>query len=228
MFSSEKKSRKAKKRISEILTLLFIFFLAGITHAQESGDPASGSMLYSADINGLNTDLIQENVSGTATFITAGNYLYVTIIVRGLAPSMMHLQHIHGFKTSGKTAPCPGTDADTNGDGIVDLIETHPYSGVTLIPFNAAPADLKILTSTYPKANDDGLITYRKKIPLDSLKQNIQQKYGIKKLSLENRVIYIHGIPKDASLPETVESLPEAPARVTVPVACGEIKAVHN
>jgi hypothetical protein len=228
MFSTEKKSLQTKKTIPGILALFLVFFTAGIARAQESHDHEKGSMLYTAEIHELNADLTNKNVSGTATFIAAGGNLYVTIVVRGLAPSMMHLQHIHGFKASTKKGSCPGSDADTNGDGVIDLIETHPYSGVTLIPFNAAPAELKILTSSYPKANEDGLITYRKKIPLDTLKQNIRQKYDIKKFSLENRVIYIHGIPDSASLPETIESLPGVPARVTVPVACGEIKAVHS
>jgi hypothetical protein len=160
-----------------------------------------------------------------ASFIVKNDHLYITIMVKGLSPSMTHLLHIHGFKGSTKKAACPGTNADKNGDGIVDLIETHPYTGVTLIPFNAAPADLKILSSSYTVANKKGLLTYHMSVPLDSLETAIQNEYSIDKLSLENRAIYIHGVPKDASLPETVQSLPDVPAHVTVPVACGEIEA---
>lgn len=206
--------------------VLFVLVTAGIAYGQEQYDPDSGSAAYTADINELNPNLTDGDVSGSATFIVAGNQLYVTIVVKGVAPSMMHLQHIHGFKASMKESSCPAQSADTNGDGIIDLIETHPSSGVTLIPFNAAPAKLKVLSSSYPVANNNGLLTYRIKIPLKSLKSAIQDKYGIDKLALANRVIYIHGVPKSTALPGSVQSLPGVPARVTVPIACGEIKSL--
>jgi hypothetical protein len=217
-------TKKVSPKINRLaITLLLALFTGGMANAQKQYEPESGSAAYMAEINVLNSNLTKEKVSGLASFIIADGQLNITIMAKGLAPSIMHLQHIHGFDISKKESSCPGPNPDTNGDGFVDLIETHPYSGVTLIPFNAAPTELKIKSSSYPVANEKGLLTYQMSVPLDSLKSTIQNKYGIKELSLEDRVIYIHGVPKDASLPETVESLPGVPAHVTVPVACGEI-----
>lgn len=39
---------------------------------------------------------------------------------------------------------CPTAAADTNHDGIIELAETEPAAGVTMILLNAAPADLTI------------------------------------------------------------------------------------
>ncbi|HET7119453.1 MAG TPA: hypothetical protein VFI29_23355, partial [Hanamia sp.] len=54
----------------------------------------------------------------------------------------------------------------------------------------------------------------------------IKKEYHINKLSLENRVIFIHGVPEGKSFPGSVKSLPGVPAYVTVPIACGEIRAL--
>lgn len=137
----------------------------------------------------------------------------------------MHLGHIHGF-TSDKASTCPPSNADINGDGVIDLIETEPYAGTTLIPFNGDPVGLKIKSDTYPVADKNGVLTYEKTVSLDKLDAAIKKEYHINKLSLENRVIFIHGVPEGKSLPGSVKSLPGVPAYVTVPIACGEIKAL--
>jgi hypothetical protein len=31
----------------------------------------------------------------------------------------------------------------------------------------------------------------------------------------------VHGVPERTELPETAQSLPDVPARVTLPIACG-------
>src|SRR5699024_10044182 len=203
--------------------LLLILFANNMVQAQKKYNPRSADAAYIANIQGMNTKLTRGKVSGVASFIVSGDKLYITIVAGGLAPSMMHLQHIHGFKNSGKKSRCPGADADTNDDGVVDLIETHESSGVTLIPFNASPVDLVIKTSDYPDANENGLLTYRMTVSLSSLNAAVQDEYDIEKLDLDKRVIYIHGVPKATPLPETAESLPEVPAPVTMPIACGEI-----
>jgi len=208
------------------LILLFTGLSSATVIAQDHYSNKSGAAAYTTDIQGINTNLTEVPVKGTATFITSDDQLYITIIASGLSPSMMHLQHIHGFVDTNDEATCPAPGADTNGDGIIDLIETHESTGVTLIPFNAAPVDLQIKTDSYPVANGEGVLTYRMKVLLDDLNEAIQEEYNIENLSLENRVIYLHGVPENTDLPESVESLPGVPAQVTVPVACGEIEAL--
>lgn len=206
-------------------TLLLIIFTIGFAYAQDQYTPESGNAAYYAEINEVNPDLTQEEVSGQATLIVKDGQLSVTLVAKGLAPGIMHLQHMHGFKGSDEGVTCPTAEADTNGDGIIDLIETHPHTGVTLIPFNAAPAELTILSSSYPVANENGLLTYEITVPLDELETAVREKYGIGQLALEDLAIYIHGVPEDAGLPDSVQSLPDVPATVTVPVACGALEA---
>lgn len=207
------------------LTVLLVLGALSFAHAQSQYTPNSGTKAYIAEIKEMNPQLTKGKVSGQAIFIIKNGQLNITLVMKGVAPNMMHLQHIHGF-ISGKDATFPPANADANGDGIIDLMETHPYSGKTLIPFNGAPIDLKIKSDSYPIANKDGLLTYEISIPLNKLKAAIKKEYGIDKLSLQNRIIFIHGIPEGETLPKSVQSLPGVPAYITVPIAYGVIKAL--
>ncbi|MDD3722374.1 MAG: hypothetical protein PHW92_07795 [Lutibacter sp.] len=206
------------KKCNLIIIILFTFFIVGTTSGQVQ-------KAYVAEINEINPELTKNDVSGQAIFIIANGQLSISMVVKGLAPNMMHLQHIHGF-ISGEKGTCAPPEADTNNDGVIDLLETHTYSGKTLVPFNGAPIALAIKSDSYPVADENGLITYNMTISLDELEAAIQKAYGIDQLSLEDRVIFIHGIPEEDPLPSSVQSLPGVPAFITVPVACGTIKAL--
>lgn len=206
------------KNCNLIISILIGLLTTGIVSGQDH-------KAYVADIIEMNPKLTKGEVSGQAMFIIADDVLTITMAVKGLAPNMMHLQHFHGF-IDAKKAACPPSNADTNGDGVIDLIETEPYAGTTLVPFNGSPLELKIKSDSYPVADANGLATYQISIPLEKLKMAIKKEYGIDELLLENRVIFIHGIPEDMPLPDTAESLPGVPAYITVPIACGVIKAL--
>lgn len=206
------------KNFNLIIFILFTFFTVATAYGQ-------AQKAYIAEINEMNPELTKGEVSGQAIFTIANGQLSVIMVLKGLPPNMMHLQHIHGF-ISGEKGSCAPAEADTNKDGVIDLIETHAYSGKTLVPFNGAPVELAIKSDSYPVADANGLITYTMTVSLDELEAAIQKKYGIDQLSLEDRVIFIHGIPEDDPLPATVQSLPGVPAFITVPIACGTIKAL--
>ena len=205
-----------------IFTTILALFAVSISYAQKQS--VGETHVYVAKINAINPQLTNSKVSGEAIFIEANGKLKITMVVKGLSPGM-HLGHIHGF-VSDKASTCPPSNADTNGDGIVDLIETEPYAGTTLIPFNGDPVGLKIKSDTYPVADKNGVLTYEMTVSLDKLDAAIKKAYRINKLSLENRVIFIHGVPEGKSLPGSAKSLPGVPAYVTVPIACGEIRAL--
>ncbi len=131
--------------------------------------------------------------------------------------------HIHGFP-SGKDTTCAGPAQETDRDNIIDLTETEPVSGTTLIPFNGRPSALNIGGPGYPKANTAGVFTYHRKIPLKRLDTALKKQFGIDSLQLEKRVIYVHGVPASTRLPSSVKSLPGVPAVITLPVACGPIQ----
>lgn len=203
-----------------LLALLVGTMLTGAVLAQQS------TQAFVVELTGMNSVLTGTEVTGQANLIVNDGKLFISLVAKGLPPNMEHLGHIHGFMTD-QVSTCPDSTADTNGDGIVDLLETEPAAGVTLIPFNADPAGLVILSDTYPVADAAGLITYVITVSLDDLDAALKSDDGIDALALGNRVIFLHGVPEGtAALPDTAQSLPGVPAYVTVPLACGEVRAL--
>jgi hypothetical protein len=194
-----------------------------------AGTPVTGeSTVYRAMLSPLNADAAGSAASGEATFTISGDTLTIEISVKGVTPNMEHLQHFHGFADSDQKATCPTAADDTNGDGIIDLIETEPVVGTTMVPFHADPVNMQIVNDTYPTANADGSYTYTKAVSLDALtKAFLKQFPQQQSLNLDHRVVMIHGIASSTALPDTVQSLDDIPAQVTLPVACGVIEQVQ-
>jgi hypothetical protein len=201
-----------------------------ITSAMPSGleaaldDVGPADQMYIAELAPMNINATEELVTGTALFIVAGDTLTMTVEASGLAPDMMHLQHLHGYtEEDGSFATCPFSGADVNDDNFTDLLETRPFTGITLIPLHEEPASLAIQSQTYPNANTDGEIAYSQTVSIEELEQALQEEHNIDSLELAQRTVFLHGVSQDADLPDSVESLPDVPAQVTLPVACGEI-----
>lgn len=178
---------------------------------------------FEADLMPLNAK-VGGGASGKVTLTLGGKDLVIDAHVKGLSPGT-HMIHIHGFKTGDQAASCVSAAQDANHDGILDLAETEPVSGTTLIPFNAHPAALNITGAGYPKANKAGDFTYRKTVSVKRLDGNLKKQDGIDGLHLDRRVIYVHGVPSSRNLPSSVKSLPGVPASMTLPIACGVIRA---
>jgi hypothetical protein len=160
--------------------------------------------------------------AGEARFTVTGDSLTISITARHVPPGMMHLQHFHGF-TSSRTATCPTPAADKNHDGVVDLIETEPTSGTTMVPFTDDPVSMEIMTDSYPKASADGTYEYRKTVSMSALEAAFAKAFDGQKLDLDRRVVFVHGVPPTTTLPASAASLGTIPAQVTVPIACGQI-----
>ena len=103
---------------------------------------AEAAERYVAQLTPLNADKLGSSASGTATFEIENGKLKTTIELKGLPPNIAHLQHFHGF--ADKDATCATSKDDVNGDGYIDLLETEPVSGVTMLPFHSHPATLEI------------------------------------------------------------------------------------
>ena len=187
--------------------------------AQTADDGMNGS--FTATLLPMNESVAGSTPSGGAQVQVQGDSVVFQVTAAGLPPEIMALQHLHGF-ADGSPARCPGGDADANGDGLVDLMETEALAGVTMIPFHADPASLEIQAETYPSTDADGAYTYRQVVSLAGLQSALESRFGSGDLAVGNRVIFIHGVPSDTDLPESVQSLDDVPAHVTLPVACGE------
>jgi hypothetical protein len=188
--------------------------------------PAQAADHYTAKLQPLNADKIGTSATGAGSFEIKDGSLAITIDASGLTPDLLHMQHFHGFP-DGKDAECPTSTADVNGDGYVDLLETEPASGTTMVPFHAHPATLEIPSDTYPVADNDGVIHYQKTESVEKLEKGLQEKFKAPGLALAKRVIIVHGVAQDTKLPDTVKSLPGVPAQMTLPVACAAIETAN-
>lgn len=177
--------------------------------------------IYQVEISPLNSHITGSEAIGKAVFEIENDEVHVRIHMTGTSPNMEHWQHFHGFE-DGSVANCPTMDADKNGDGIIDLIETEDFAGTTMVPFNDVPAEMDFPKNSYPVSDSDGNYTYEMTIPLSKLEKAFGDAFNNTSLQLEKRVLFIHGVPSDTNLPNSVASLGDIPAQVTLPIGCGK------
>lgn len=183
--------------------------------------------VYVAHLHAMNTGVTHSRTTGEARFTADGDQLTIDIRVHGAPANTVHWQHFHGFK-DGQAASCPTTAADANHDGIVDLIETGKASGTTMVPFITDPASMDVAHGSYPTADAHGAYHYHEVVSLKALDAAFTKAFPGQQLDLTRRVVYIHGVPADTSLPGTVQSLGPIPAQTTLPIACGRIERVAS
>jgi len=189
--------------------------------AQESSPERQSKTVYVAQLHPMNAKITNHGTTGEARFTIAGDSLTISINVKDAAPGLTHWQHFHGFKDN-RDATCATPAADKNRDGVVDLIETEPVSGTTMVPFIDDPVSMNVAEGMYPKASANGTYEYRRTVSLKALKAAFAKAFDGAKLDLDRRVVVIHGTPK--TLPASVASLGPIPAQVTLPIACGTIE----
>ena len=205
-----------------MLALAMIAFLFALpASAQESSSERPSQSVYVAQLRPMNSKAIGHRTTGEARFTVQGDSLTISVQVKDAAPRLTHWQHFHGFKDN-RDATCATESADKNRDGIVDLIETEPASGTTMVPFIDDPVSMNVGEGTYPKALADGTYEYRQTVSLEDLNTAFRKAFDGSKLDLERRVVLIHGTSN--KLPASVASLGPIPAQVTLPIACGTIE----
>lgn len=202
------------------LTLALAAIGGGAIIASGGGglEPAAAnekSEQYVADLSPLNSH-VTGPVEGQARFKLKGDELRAMLVARGLDPSIVHIQHIHGG------ASCPDMSDDTNGDGFVDVIEGLPDYGPILVNLDST---LSVFGSThhsgtFDEATPGGTVSYKAMTSLAGLEAELGED-----LNLGTRHVVVHGVDPSTMLPDTVQSLGDIPAHLTLPVACGEISA---
>lgn len=195
--------------------------------AQAASTAHSSDTVYVAHLQPVNTSITGGKTTGEARFEIKGDSLIISVKVEGAPPGIIHWQHFHGFKDD-HAANCPAQSADANGDGIIDLIETEPAAGTTMVPFDEAPAAMDVAHGTYPTASEKGAYDYHKTVSVKALTAAFEKAFDGQKLDLDRRVVFIHGVPADTKLPSSVASLGPVPAHVTLPIACGKIERVKK
>lgn len=197
--------------------------LAGRAVVPHTSSPATADVVYVAELHAINTKATKSSAAGNVRFTVHGDSLTIHVQMHDVPAGIEHWQHFHGFP-DGRQSMCPTAKADTSHDGLVDILETEPAAGTTMVPFNADPVAMDIPTHTYPNANTTGVYDYTKTVSLASLERAFGQKYTGGKLDLSRRVAMVHGVPESTTLPKTVASLGTIPSRVTLPIACGAIR----
>ncbi len=174
--------------------------------AEKRAETAKAKM-YTVDFTALN----ESGVSGSAELTLMGDQLTVKVNATGLEPDKVHPQHIHGSAGNKSNSTCPSPAADTNGDGLVDLVEGLPsYGGVLL--------ELYVPIDEFPVADANGVLTYERTFTLGETEfEEEGELISQSDLSpLQNRAIVLHGMTVDG---EYV---------ATLPVACGQIKSAQG
>jgi hypothetical protein len=189
--------------------------------AQESSQEQHSKAVYLAQLRPMNSKATSHRTTGEARFTVEGDSLTISVQVKDAAPRLTHWQHFHGFKDN-RDATCATASADKNRDGIVDLIETEPASGTTMVPFIDDPVSMNVAEGMYPKASGDGTYEYQQTVSLEALTAAFSKAFDGAKLDLDRRVVLIHGTPN--TLPKSGASLGPIPAQVTLPIACGTIE----
>lgn len=184
-------------------------------------------VIYRAELSPLNPTITGTDATGEALFRISGDDLNIQITMSGVSPLIEHWQHFHGFPEGDRAATCPTAKEDANHDGIIDLIETEPVSGTTMVPFNNDPVAMDIPQNSYPTAGDDNRYFYERTVSLKAMEAAFAKQFPGQQLDLDHRVVYIHGVPEATILPDSVASLGDIPANVTLPIACGKIEKVQ-
>ncbi|WP_162427194.1 hypothetical protein [Pontibacter pudoricolor] len=127
-------------------------------------------------------ELNGSGVNGMAHIELMGDKIDVSLEAGGLTPEMEHMQHIHGFIENNRNAVCPPPSADTNGDGLISLVEGIPFYGPVLVPL-----------TPYPVADATGMVDFMNQYPI-----------GRTVRSLQNNVIVLHGMYVDGVYDPTI------------------------
>ena len=146
------------------------------------------------------------------------------------APAFVeHEQHIH------LGSACPTISNDDNNDGFLDAVEASTVSGKVLIPLDADLDTQESGMNTYPRANSAGnyrwtertslaLLTSDLRAPDMNPEDDVIKLPADQDLSLEGRVVEVHGVSPIVELAETVQPADDRHAKL--PIACGVIRRV--
>lgn len=183
---------------------------------------------YTANLQPLNPDIGPGPVDGEAKIFVQGDTIRVHLNARDVAPGIVHVMHIHASDR------CPDASDDTNGDGVVDVIEGLPKYGPILVPLDS---DLSSQAAgMFPTASNGGTIHYHASADLNAMLADLHavdpdtgdaviKLAPGEALNLAGRHIVVHGVDPSTLLPPTTASLGSAPPQATLPIACGEIAA---
>lgn len=167
-------------------------------------------------------------IGGIATVTRLGDDFQVNVVMEN-APSAIHMQHIH------TGSACAGLSAnDANNDGYLDMQESMSVIGSVLIPLDDDLSGQDAGNTSHPFGNYNysestswALMLADLRLPDTNTEDNVVKLGATDELSLEGRVVEVHGVPDSTTLPATVASGGGETAHRTLPIACGVLTKVE-
>jgi hypothetical protein len=168
------------------------------------------------------------HVTGDVDFEVKGRKVTIEVEAKGLAPNLVHAQHIHGIGDS----ECPTKEArnDRIDDGIIDTSEGLPDYGPINISLttrgDTSPAS-GLAVERFPVANKGGKLNYERTFTIG---KNFPR--GVAR-NLERFQVVVHGIDANDNDMYDFGSLgksdldPSLPQEATIPAACGVTSHEH-
>lgn len=229
---------KKKKIIGSIIfCATLLFFTAGcgsdgydsssVTSGQQPQQPQTDQGVFTAQLVSENSS-VAGNTSGSVEITVNGDNVIARIQVNG-APIGIHTQHIRAGTV------CPTLSNDTNGDGVVDGREAINFSGKVLLPFDDDINTQDAGKGIYPVGQ---IYTYNKsgsfaQIISDLTVTDLNPSDEFAKIpssstqiSLQGKVVEIHGVPSATNLPSTVASGSSTNnPHEDLPIACGVLRS---
>ena len=160
---------------------------------------------YRADFKTLNKKWAG-SVRGYSILWARANQFYARVSLRGTHKNSYHLQYIH------EGAHCPGKDADTNQDGVIDQVEVIAVSGKMLIPLDGVLSAQDEGSDEFPVSDEEGSYLYYRASSFRYLMADLRQRdrnrndelvklSSGEELRLHERTIVIYGNQDSPYLP---------------------------
>lgn len=167
--------------------------------------------------------------TGEGTFTIQGDEFRAVMNVRN-APNAEHPQHIHVGNR------CATAADDTNGDGIIDAVEASAATGSALVPLDA---DLRAQDAGENNLPSGAGYSYNEstsllamladlRLPDTDTADDLVKLPADEELNLAGKVVEVHGVPANTTLPGTVQASDDMSAQESLPILCGVIERVSD
>lgn len=193
------------------------------TSGQQPQQPQTDQGVFTAQLTSENSS-VAGTTNGSVEITVNGDTVTARVIVNG-APIGLHTQHIRAGTV------CPTLSNDANGDGVIDGFEATNVSGKVLLPFDDDINSQDAGKGIYPVGQ---IYTYNKSgslaqiiSDLTATDPNPSDEFakipsGATQISLQGKVVEIHGVPSATNLPSTVASGSSTNnPHEDLPIACG-------
>ncbi|GGC22593.1 hypothetical protein GCM10011371_07870 [Novosphingobium marinum] len=186
------------------------------TRLTGEGDFLGAEEIYFTSLTALNDSGV--NAVALIGFDDDTDTITVSIRADGLEADQLHPQHIHGFMGDDPDeAMLPTMDADTDGDGFIELLEAAPSYGPVLLSLTDDG-----MADAFPMA-EDGTISFTEtySLPMQDLGDDPM---------LDLREIVLHGMSVDGSAGDGTDGEIDGTAgyKATLPVAAGELDMIED